>query len=104
MRFLLLAAASGPAASGPDLGLRDFLVQAATGGFLALGIVIGIVLTYGIYWIMGHDARERNKLDREREKRLDDQLVTKEKRIDELHQELLKLQNALSECIKKTSK
>ena len=61
------------------------------GGPFVAGIVFGCGVSYLMFWLASGERKARLKLDLERENELRKQLREKEKRIDALHDKLLRL-------------
>lgn len=65
-------------------------------GPFAAGAVFGGFLSYFLFSLASKERSERVKHEIEREKELQKQLDVKDKRIDELHKQALKLKNPAS--------
>lgn len=68
------------------------LTKIADNGPFAGGVVLGCILSYGLFYLASRERIKRQEIDLKREQTLLEQNELKDKRIDMLHQELRKMQ------------
>lgn len=72
--------------------ISEPLTKIADNGPFAGGVVLGCILSYGLFHLATRERIKRQEIDLKREQTLLEQNALKDKRIDVLHQELRKLQ------------
>mgnify|MGYP005865502623 CR=1 FL=1 len=72
--------------------ITDPLSKIAENGPFAGGVVLGCLLSYGLFYLASRERIARQGIDLKREQTLLEQNELKDKRIDMLHQELRKMQ------------
>lgn len=72
--------------------ITDPLTKISENGPFAGGVVLGCILSYGLFHLASRERIKRQEIDLKREQTLLEQNELKDKRIDMLHQELRKMQ------------